>query len=100
MNANLDLHIDTIGIEMAQQIQLAILLLKKVIAVHIFSFEFTTWFGIFEALLHMCIEITILGFPENCYINLVHVVWDFRPWDAITKVCYFVKMLRKCQTMW
>ena len=25
-----------------------------------------------------------------CDFKLVHVVWDFRPWDAITKVSYFL----------
>ena len=23
-------------------------------------------------------------------LNLVHVVWDFRPWDVMMKVCYFL----------
>ena len=26
------------------------------------------------------------------YLNLVHVVWDFRPWDVMTKVRYFLML--------
>ena len=24
--------------------------------------------------------------------SLVHVVWDFRPWDVVAKVCYFFRL--------
>ena len=33
-------------------------------------------------------------------IRLVHVVWDFRPWDVMTKVCYFLMLHFQFSSFW
>ena len=35
-------------------------------------------------------QYSILMDWNNCNVKPFHVVWDFRPWNVMTKVCYFL----------
>ena len=43
--------------------------------------------GCASSFIHQIIRMNEAAFNFLCNHRLVHVVWDFRPWDIMTKVC-------------
>ena len=51
------------------------------------SLKTSSWLG--NAKVLVCVAQWGQTIYEVVYLRLVHVVWDFRPWEVMTKVCYF-----------